>query len=112
MKNKLPSMWRTGVVGGDGFTTLQNIVRNEPYTYYTVYPTVPSTAEKATCVIDKSARKKKLHQTKTEQNCVLQNVHVNVYTGVGGGGGSGDGRKTILLLLAAKDYLTAASAEL
>jgi len=61
----------------------------------------------------KIREEKKLHQTKTEQNCVLQNVHVNVDTDDGGGGGgSGGGRETILSPLAAKNDPTAASAEL
>jgi len=71
MKNKSLCIWHTGVVGGDGFAMRQN-VRNRLYTYYVVQPTVLSAAGKATRVIDKFVKKKKLRQTKTEQNCVLQ----------------------------------------
>lgn len=107
MKNKSPCMWRASVVGGDGFTMRRN-VRNRPYTYYTVQPTVPSTAEKVTCVIDKSARRK--NYTKPKQNKIvsyktsmstLTRLTVVVVT-----------RETILSPLAARDDPTYASEEL
>jgi hypothetical protein len=69
-------------------------VRNRPYTYYVVQPTALSTAEKATRVIDKSVKKKKIspNQNRTKR-CLTKRSHQRRHTDDGDCGGSGSGRQ-------------------